>query len=50
MFIMPLLGCIGILLGFCFLTLSIASGLYYISELVEEHSVLSHKVLINLVY
>lgn len=50
MFILPLLGYIGVLLGFSFLTLSIASGLYYISELVEEHSVVAHKVLRNLIY
>lgn len=50
MFILPVLGYIGILLGFAFLTLSIASGLYYLSELVEEHSVLSSKLLRNLIY
>lgn len=50
MYILPLLGYIGILLGFAFLTLSIASGLYYLSELVEEHSVLSSKLLRNLIY
>jgi hypothetical protein len=48
--ILPLLGYVGIFLGFCFLTLSIASGLYYLSELVEEHSVLSSKVLRRLIY
>jgi hypothetical protein len=48
--ILPLLGYVGVLLGFCFLTLSIASGLYYLSELVEEHSVLSAKVLRRLIY
>ena len=48
--ILPILGYLGVLLGFCFLTLSIASGLYYLSELVEEHSVLSSKVLRRLIY
>jgi hypothetical protein len=49
-YILPLLGYLGILLGFLFLTLSIASGLYYLSELVEEHSVLSSRVLRRLIY
>ncbi len=50
MYILPFLGYLGLILGFCFLTLSIASGLYYLSELVEEHSVLSARLLRNLVY
>lgn len=50
MWILPLLGYVGLLLGFLFLTLSIASGLYYLSEIVEEHSVLSSKVLRRLIY
>lgn len=50
MWILPLLGYLGLLLGFCFLTLSIASGLYYLSELVEEHTVLSARLLRNLIY
>ncbi|KAK5943079.1 erv26 superfamily protein [Knufia obscura] len=50
MYILPLLGYLGLALGFSFLTLSIASGLYYLSELVEEHSVLSAKVLRRLIY
>lgn len=50
MYILPLLGYLGLLLGFSFLTLSIASGLYYLSELVEEHSVLSAKLLRRLIY
>jgi hypothetical protein len=36
---LKLLSYVGIVLGFVFLTLSIASGLYYVSELVEEHTV-----------
>lgn len=50
MYILPLLGYLGLALGFSFLTLSIASGLYYLSELVEEHSVLSAKLLRRLIY
>lgn len=50
MYILPILGYAGLLLGFGFLTLSIASGLYYLSELVEEHSVLSAKLLKRLIY
>ena len=50
MWILPVLGYVGLLLGFCFLTLSIASGLYYLSELVEEHSVLAAKILTRLIY
>jgi Transmembrane adaptor Erv26 len=50
MWILPFLGYLGVILGFCFLTLSIASGLYYLSELVEEHTVLSARLLRNLIY
>ncbi|KAG8623124.1 hypothetical protein KVT40_008100 [Elsinoe batatas] len=50
MWILPLIGYLGLLLGFAFLTLAIASGLYYLSELVEEHSVLSKKLLTRLIY
>jgi Transmembrane adaptor Erv26 len=50
MWILPLIGYLGLVLGFCFLTLSIASGLYYLSELVEEHTVLSARLLRNLIY
>jgi Transmembrane adaptor Erv26 len=50
MWILPVLGYLGLLLGFCFLTLSIASGLYYLSELVEEHTVLSARLLRALIY
>lgn len=50
MYILPVLGYAGLALGFSFLTLSIASGLYYLSELVEEHSVLSAKVLQRMIY
>lgn len=60
------MGYIGVVVGFCFLTLAIgtyvtlpfklhllnfpASGLYYLSELVEEHTVLSKKLLTRLIY
>ncbi|KAF7845698.1 hypothetical protein BT93_L1174 [Corymbia citriodora subsp. variegata] len=50
MYILPLLGYLGLALGFSFLTLSIASGLYYLSELVEEYSVFSAKLLHRLIY
>lgn len=50
MWILPLIGYLGLLLGFAFLTLAIASGLYYLSELVEEHTVLSKKLLTSLIY
>lgn len=36
--ILQLLSYAGLVIGFLFLVLSIASGLYYISELVEEHT------------
>jgi len=40
----------GIGLGFGFLTLAIASGLYYLSELVEEHTVFAKRLLTRLIY
>ncbi|KAI5819490.1 transmembrane adaptor Erv26 [Pyronema omphalodes] len=49
MWIFPLIGYLGVIVGFGFLTLAIASGLYYLSELVEEHTVLSKKLLIFLI-
>ncbi|KOS21066.1 Protein SVP26 [Escovopsis weberi] len=48
--VLPLLGYAGALLGFCFLTLAIASGLYYLSELVEEHTVVAKRLLTRLIY
>lgn len=82
MWILPLIGYTGVLLGFGFLTLAIgihhdsyisvhiliffplsaklcqikadpsliASGLYYLSELVEEHTVFARKLLTRLIY
>lgn len=50
MWILPVIGWAGTLLGFCFLTLAIASGLYYLSELVEEHTVIAKRFLQRLIY
>ncbi|KAI9809903.1 MAG: hypothetical protein M1825_000336 [Sarcosagium campestre] len=50
MWILPLLGTVGLLLGFLFLTLALASGLYYLSELVEEHTVITKRILNWLIY
>ncbi|KUI65783.1 Protein SVP26 [Cytospora mali] len=50
MWILPLVGILGSIVGFCFLTLAIASGLYYLSELVEEHTVISKRLLSRLIY
>ena len=58
MWILPVIGYLGILFGFGCLTLAIgnppqknpASGLYYLSELVEEHTVLARKILTRLIY
>ncbi|KAI1476942.1 transmembrane adaptor Erv26 [Daldinia eschscholtzii] len=50
MWILPLVGYLGSIVGFCFLTLAIASGLYYLSELVEEHTVIAKRLLTKLIY
>lgn len=50
MWILPLIGYGGAVVGFCFLTLAIASGLYYLSELVEEHTVMAKRLLTRLIY
>lgn len=50
MWILPLIGYLGSIVGFCFLTLAIASGLYYLSELVEEHTVIAKRLLTRLIY
>ncbi|KAK3329890.1 transmembrane adaptor Erv26 [Apodospora peruviana] len=50
MWILPLVGYLGSIVGFCFLTLAIASGLYYLSELVEEHTVIAKRFLTKLIY
>lgn len=49
MWVLPFLGYVGLVFGFSFLTLAIASGLYYLSELVEEHTVFCKKLLIRLI-
>lgn len=50
MWILPFVGYLGSIAGFCFLTLAIASGLYYLSELVEEHTVIAKRFLTRLIY
>ncbi|KAF3394701.1 Protein SVP26 [Penicillium rolfsii] len=50
MWILPLVGYLGVIVGFAFLTLAIASGLYYLSELVEEHTVFARRLLYRLIY
>lgn len=47
---LQLLSYVGIVTGFVFLTLAIASGLYYVSELVEEHTVPTKKFLKRIIY
>lgn len=48
--ILKLLSYVGIVFGFVFLTLAIAAGLYYISELVEEHSTPTKRFLKRSIY
>jgi hypothetical protein len=50
MWILPLVGYAGAIIGFCFLTMAIASGLYYLSELVEEHTVFAKRLLTRTIY
>jgi len=50
MWILPLVGYAGSVIGFCFLTMAIASGLYYLSELVEENTVIAKRLLTRLIY
>ncbi|RDW77057.1 DUF396 protein-like protein [Coleophoma cylindrospora] len=50
MWVLPLVGYLGLAVGFGFLTLAIASGLYYLSELVEEHTVFAKRLLMRLIY
>ncbi|CAK9436904.1 uncharacterized protein LODBEIA_P14260 [Lodderomyces beijingensis] len=47
---LQILSYIGAVVGFLFLVLSIASGLYYISELVEEHTEPTKRFLRKLIY
>ena len=48
--ILDLLSYVGITFGFIFLTLAIASGLYYLSELVEEYSEPTKRILQKITY
>lgn len=50
MFLLNVLAVLGSLLGFVFLTLSLASGLYYISELIEQKTVHTKKILTKLIF
>uniref|UniRef100_A0A0L0P091 Protein SVP26 n=1 Tax=Candidozyma auris TaxID=498019 RepID=A0A0L0P091_CANAR len=47
---LQVLSVLGSIVGFLFLVLSIASGLYYISELVEEHTEPTKRLLRRLIY
>lgn len=47
---LQLLSYVGLVVGFVFLVLAIASGLYYISELVEEHTEPAKRILKRLIY
>ncbi|AMD19853.1 HCL298Wp [Eremothecium sinecaudum] len=47
---LQLLALCGTILGFLFLTLSIASGLYYLSELIEEYSEPTRRFLTKAIY
>lgn len=47
---LQLISYVGAVFGFLFLTLSIASGLYYISEIVEEHAELTRRFLTRAIY
>lgn len=48
--LLEVLAVFGTVFGFCFLTLSIASGLYYISEIVEEHCEPTRRFLNRAIY
>ncbi|KAL3230972.1 Protein SVP26 [Nakaseomyces bracarensis] len=48
--LLEVLAVFGSIFGFCFLTLSIASGLYYISEIVEEYSEPTRRFLNRAIY
>lgn len=47
---LQILSYLGVVVGFLFLVLSIALGLYYISELVEEHTEPTKRFLKRLIY
>lgn len=48
--LLELLSYIGIIAGFCGVVFSIAAGLYYLSEQVEAHTVVTKRILLYLVY
>ncbi|PHH56129.1 Protein SVP26 [Ceratocystis fimbriata CBS 114723] len=50
MWIFPLVGYVGSILAFVFLTIAIATGLYYISELIEEHTVVTKRIISRLIF
>lgn len=50
MFVLKALSYLGITFAFIFLTLAIASGLYFISEQVEEHTVFTKRLLTRIIY
>ncbi|GAO47121.1 transmembrane adaptor Erv26 [Saitoella complicata NRRL Y-17804] len=50
MWILTPISYLGGVLGFIFLTLSVASGLYYMSEFVEEHSQFSKRIIRRIIY
>lgn len=50
MVVLKLLSYFGIAFSFVFLTLAIASGLYFISEQVEEHTVFTKRLLTRIIY
>ncbi|KKA29434.1 hypothetical protein TD95_002676 [Thielaviopsis punctulata] len=50
MWIFPLVGYLGSALAFVFLTVAIATGLYYLSELIEEHTVTTKRIITRLIY
>lgn len=50
MVVLQALSFVGMSFAFVFLTLAIASGLYFISEQVEEHTVLTKRLLTQIIY
>ena len=45
-----ILSYIGVVVGLVFITLSIAAGLYYVSEIVEEHTEPTKRILQRIIY
>ncbi|CAN3374593.1 hypothetical protein DIURU_000274 [Diutina rugosa] len=48
--LLELISYIGAVIGFVFLVLAIASGLYYVSEIVEEHTEPTKRILRKMIY